>query len=91
MAVLGNRVIKSIQRGNGALVSESSESVTITEIDLNKTFVNILGPGPMRYSSSTNLSGAGVYFRLTNSTTLYVDSTQSVYRLYYSWEIVEYE
>lgn len=91
MAVLGNRVVKSIQRGTDIIFNATGEDITITEVDLNKASLNLIGPGPMKYLSSSSISAGAVYAKFTNSTTITTYSYQSLYRYYYSWEVVEYE
>ena len=91
MAVLGNRVIKSIQRGTDVFTSASGEDITITEVDLNKASLNLIGSGPMKYLSSSGISAGAVYAKFTDSTTITTYSYSSLNRCYYSWEVVEYE
>jgi hypothetical protein len=91
MAVLGNRVIKSIQRGTGNYADESSDTVTINAVDLDKSFLTFGGPGSMKVTSGTNTAGGSFQATLSNTTTISFYSTGSVYRLYYAWEVIEYE
>jgi|TARA_X000001382_G_scaffold120719_1_gene102482 hypothetical protein len=105
MAVLGNRVIKSIQRGSTGKGGGGGD-VTINAVDLSKTIVNVsVATGKQRFAKTDTPSyayqqaiGAGVY--LSDSTTLTVvngtyDTTSgtgytfSVPSIYY--EVVEYE
>ena len=91
MAVLGNRVIKSIQRGQATLGDDSSSDTdTITAVDLTKSMLNFIGPGSMKITSGTNVAAGGVRAYLSNSTTITVDAQQSLYRCSYSWEVIEY-
>jgi|8_EtaG_2_1085327.scaffolds.fasta_scaffold00443_13 hypothetical protein len=91
MPVLGNKVIKSIQRGNANYYNESTDTVSINAVDLDKSFLTFGGPGTMRYTNSTNPQ-AGTFRAWLNSTTqISFYSTNSIYVLYYSWEVIEYE
>ena len=90
MAVLGNKVIESIQRGQAQLEDNSSDTVTITAVDLTKSVLNFIGPGSMRYNTGTNTAAGGVRAYLSNSTTITVDAQGSLYRVTYSWEVIEY-
>jgi len=105
MAVLGNRVIKSIQRGTTGK-GGSGGSVTINAVDTAKTIINIsVATGRQRFTKTDSPSYAyqqsiGAAATLTDSTTLTVvngtyDTTSgtgytfSVPTIYY--EVVEYE
>ena len=91
MAVLGNRVIKSIQRGTANYSSESTDTVTINAVDLDKEFLTIHGPGSMQITSGTNTAAGSFRATLSNTTTISFYSTASVHSLYYGWEVIEYE
>ena len=105
MAVLGNRVIKSIQRGSTSVTVASTATATITAVDTSKSFISAScknGYGSGNISSGD--TGAGVSAitagaTLTNSTTL--TFTAGSYRAYNTsyatatptvyWEVIEYE
>jgi len=91
MAVLGNRVIKSVQRGTDYFADESSSTVTITAVDTAKSSLNMVGSGSTRRTSGTNAEGGMVKLVFTNSTTITGECHTSLYRAYWSWEVVEYE
>ena len=104
MAVLGNRVIKSIQRGNTGK-GGSWGTVTINAVDTDKTMVNVsVATGRQRSIQTDSNYGMqqsiGASVVLTNSTTITIangtyDTTTgtgysfSVPSIYY--EVVEYE
>tara|TARA_R100001126_G_scaffold97957_1_gene71722 strand:- start:442 stop:717 length:276 start_codon:yes stop_codon:yes gene_type:complete len=91
MAVLGNRVIKSIQRGTSYIADDYSSTVTITAVDTDKSLLSMVGPGSMRRTSGSSAAANAVKLVLTNSTTITADSWSSLYRAYWTWEVVEYE
>lgn len=105
MAVLGNRVIKSIQRGSTGK-GGGGGSVTINAVDTAKTIVNVsVATGKQRFAQTSTIAYAfqqsiGAAATLTDSTTLtvvngtYDNTTGSGYTftvptIYY--EVVEYE
>jgi len=103
MAVLGNRVIKSIQRGVTAK-GGSGGTVTINAVDTAKTMVNVsVANGKQRYINGTDYAyqtSISAAVTLTDSTTLtvvngtYEDTSGTGYSfnvpsIYY--EVVEYE
>lgn len=106
MAVLGNRVIKSIQRGQTTLAANSTSNVTVTAVDLSKSFVSInckngyqAGKANSTTSNYTSYGASvlgGGY--LSGTTTLALASgtgpgssnTVTASTIVY-WEVVEYE
>lgn len=103
MAVLGNRVIKSIQRGTTAK-GGGGGTVTINAVDTDKTMVNVsVGTGRQRYINGTDYAyqqSIGASVVLTNSTTITIangiyDSTTGTGYTFsvptVSYEVVEYE
>jgi len=91
MAVLGNRVIKSIQRGTDYLADESSSTVTITAVDTDKSALSFVGSGSARRTSGTSAESGMTKGVFTNSTTITGQCHTSIYRAYWSWEVIEYE
>jgi hypothetical protein len=103
MAVLGNRVIKSIQRGSTAGSVNSTTAVTISSVDTSKAFVsasfkNGYGAGGAGGGTADNAVGVSVSggAALTGSTTItiyfgvaYSTSNNSGGTVY--WEVIEYE
>ena len=107
MAVLGNRVIKSIQRGQTTLAANGTSNVTVTAVDLSKSFVSInCKNGYMAGKSSSTSSnytsyGASVlgggYLSGTTTLALAAGSgpgssySPSTASTIVYWEVVEYE
>ena len=79
--------IKSIQRGTGAFNNNTTQDITITSVDPDKTMVNFVGPGG---SNSSQLIGHAGYASLVNATTLRIHAVQYSYTFYHSWEVIEY-
>ena len=103
MAVLGNRVIKSIQRGSTAK-GGGGGTVTINAVDTDKTMVNVsVATGRQRYINGTDYAvqqSIGASVVLTNSTTITIangayDTTSGTGYTFsvptISYEVVEYE
>ena len=103
MAVLGNRVIKSIQRGTTGK-GGSGGTVTINAVDTDKTMVNVsVATGKQRYINGTDYAyqqSIGANVVLTDSTTLTIangtyDTTSGTGYTFtvptVSYEVVEYE
>ena len=103
MAVLGNRVIKSIQRGNTGK-GGSGGTVTINAVDTDKTMVNVsvaTGNNIITVTDSEAYAQSiGASVVLTNSTTItiangtYNTTTGSGYAFVVptvAYEVVEYE
>ena len=105
MAVLGNRVIKSIQRGS-TTQGGGGGTVTINAVDTDKTMVNVsVATGRQRFTQTSTIAYAyqqsiGASVVLTNSTTItiqngtYDTTTGTGYTFTVptiSYEVVEYE
>ena len=80
----GGGGIKSVQRG---FVGSSFylEEVTISAVDLSKTFVNL-----MYSAGSSDIRGVDTYGILTSSTNLYLRRDNTGYGTLV-WEVVEFE
>ena len=104
MAVLGNRVIMSIQRGSTAGAPSSTTAVTISSVDTSKAFVsascaNGYGIGGASGGTADNALGVSISggAALTGSTTITIYFGGAAYTtggsasgtLY--WEVIEYE
>lgn len=82
--------IKSIQRGNGNIASNSNtENLAISEVDLSKTLIThfsfmVSGQAPLNYAYRA-------YARLSSATTLRIDKNTNAGQMTYSYEIVEFE
>jgi hypothetical protein len=80
--------IKSIQRGISA---GGVTSVTISEVNIEKTYVNLLTTVAAGIAgSSGGLSFYGIVLSLSNSTTLLISRTGNS-TIPVSWEVIEYE
>ena len=106
MAVLGNRVIKSIQRGQTTLAAAGTSNVTITAVDLAKSFVSVnckTGYQAGKANSTTSdytsygagFTGGGYLSSTTNlalaaGTGPGRSSTVTASSVVY-WEVIEYE
>ena len=77
--------IKSVQRGTVAVgtTNKGSKSITITEVDMDKTFLNV---HPFGKGSSTYV---GVYATLTSSTTVQLNFPTSM-DINIAYEVVEF-
>ena len=88
-APLAPSVIKSVQRGvaylgNSTQVGYAGESVTISPVNLNKSFCTIsMGP---TYNNVTSI-GRG---RLSSSTTVTFNLIADNAAAYWNWEVIEY-
>ena len=103
MAVLGNRVIKSIQRGSTSPSNNGTTAVTISSVDTSKAFVSASCKNGMSAGQTSGGSGADMMASstsgaaLTGATTLtvyggtasYAGNTNTASTLY--WEVIEYE
>lgn len=102
--IIANTGIKSIQRGTIALFeNESSRSVTISPVNINKTMVNFLGVRVKdaytthrddvtnAYYRTAAISHGLVTLKLTNNTTITVERAESKNTsCYVSYEVIEF-
>lgn len=79
--------IKSIQRGTITLTAEVQHSITISQVNLAKTFVSYLGAQSTAIYYEQSL--ARIY--LSNSTTLTAHTTAAFAIIIISYEVVEFE
>lgn len=101
---LGGTVIKSVQRGGASVTQAGTTNVTITSVDVDKSFVTCAvttgyGHTGSSFGSSTagrSGGGTGGSARLVNATTVTL-AAGSQYGSYYKanpaiyWEVIEYE
>ena len=84
-------VIKSIQRGQTIIPEGGTTNVTITAVDLDKTFIST-SMGMFRASSTTR--AGSIYVYLTSTTNLAVTTVSegpTTSDDYVGWEVIEYE
>lgn len=92
MAVLGGGGIKSVQRGYYYFQNPYNEprTTTITAVDTSKSFMTATN-NIVRYVASThNYHGNNVSARLTDSTTVTFNRSNTGANGYCAWEVIEF-
>ena len=86
----GISVIKSIQRGVSTIENgDSSRSITINPVNVNKTMVSYLGFTSTSGDTTSDHRYRG-YIRLVDSTTIRISRANSGGDFTYSWEVIEF-
>ena len=84
-------MIKSVQRGRTNIGKNNTIDVTISEVDLSKSFVNIqpfIIGNDSKIQDPDNYAASG---RLTSSTTLKLYQYYGAFDYFYvAWEVIEF-
>ncbi|MCO5339246.1 hypothetical protein [Delftia tsuruhatensis] len=101
VAVGGNSVIKSVQRGVAVIPpvdnpGQGSLTVAVAAVNLDKCMLNITGMAGQQNSGSSVVVPVPGYARLTSSTTIQLTLTRNIMYgssppFYMCWEIVEFK
>ena len=86
MTVLGGRGIKSVQRGVAATYAGYTINVSISAVDMSKSFLTVT-----KRSDSAASDRMEATVRLTSSTNIEIDRDDAPATTYWAWEVVEFE
>jgi len=83
-------VIKSIQRGRTIIPDDATTNVTITAVDLDKSFISV-NMGMFRASSTSRAGSVSAYLTTTTNLAITtISDSPTTSDDYVAWEVIEY-